>query len=106
MTSLGFSALFTSCACRGSLSNSSSKVVISSGALFGNPGPFFVYQQFSLGGVQYGEQLRGYEEFSISPVGYLGESTDQFNASRFFDDLAARKARVSSAVGKTPIVSR
>ena len=51
------------------------------GALFGNPGPFFVYQQFSLGGVQYGEQLRGYEEFSISPLGYIG-STDQFNASQ------------------------
>src|SRR5687767_1690851 len=46
------------------------------GALFGDPGPFFVYQQFALGGVQYGEQLRGYEEFSITPRGYLGE-TDQ-----------------------------
>jgi outer membrane protein insertion porin family len=41
------------------------------GALFGDPGPFFIYQQFSLGGVQYGEQLRGYEEFSITPLGYL-----------------------------------
>src|SRR5438876_790542 len=51
------------------------------GALFGNPGPFFVYQQFSLGGVQYGEQLRGYEEFSISPRGYLA-TTDQFNAQQ------------------------
>ncbi len=51
------------------------------GALFGNPGPFFVYQQFSLGGVQYGEQLRGYEEFSITPRGYLG-GLDQFNASQ------------------------
>jgi len=49
------------------------------GALFGNPGPFFVYQSFSLGGVQYGEQLRGYPEFSISPRGYIG-STDQFQA--------------------------
>ena len=49
------------------------------GALFGNPGPFFVYQQFSLGGVQYGQQLRGYGEFSISPRGYIG-STDQFQA--------------------------
>jgi outer membrane protein insertion porin family len=41
------------------------------GALFGDPGPFFIYQQFALGGVQYGEQLRGYEEFSITPGGYL-----------------------------------
>ena len=41
------------------------------GALFGDPGPFFIYQQFALGGVQYGEPLRGYEEFSIAPSGYL-----------------------------------
>ncbi|HJQ20175.1 MAG TPA: outer membrane protein assembly factor BamA [Gemmatimonadaceae bacterium] len=49
------------------------------GALFGNPGPFFIYQQFSLGGVQYGEQLRGYEEFSITPNGYIG-GTGTFQA--------------------------
>jgi outer membrane protein insertion porin family len=70
------------------------------GGLFGNPGPFFVYQQFSLGGVQYGEQLRGYEEFSISPRGYLG-SADQFNASvesfgsAFFTTSAELGLRVS-----------
>jgi outer membrane protein insertion porin family len=73
------------------------------GALFGNPGPFFVYQQFSLGGVQYGEQLRGYEEFSISPRGYIG-STDQFNAqlgsfgSAFFTTSAELGLRVSQQV--------
>ena len=43
------------------------------GALFGDPGPFFVSQAFSLGGVQYGESLRGYEEFSITPRGYFSE---------------------------------
>jgi outer membrane protein insertion porin family len=51
------------------------------GALFGSPGPFFVYQSFSLGGVQYGEQLRGYEEFSITPSGFIG-FTDQFSATQ------------------------
>ena len=40
------------------------------GAVFGNPGPFFYSQSFSLGGTQYGEPLRGYEEFSITPFGY------------------------------------
>jgi outer membrane protein insertion porin family len=40
------------------------------GALFGDPGGFFVSQKFSLGGVQYGEPLRGYPEFSITPQGY------------------------------------
>jgi outer membrane protein insertion porin family len=56
-----------------------------SGALFGDPGPFFIYQQFSLGGVQYGEQLRGYEEFSITPIGYLfgRTGTDQARVESF-----------------------
>ncbi|HTE45396.1 MAG TPA: outer membrane protein assembly factor BamA, partial [Gemmatimonadaceae bacterium] len=51
------------------------------GALFGDPGPFFVSQAFSLGGVQYGNPLRGYEEFSITPKGYLANA-DQFQAQR------------------------
>jgi outer membrane protein insertion porin family len=40
------------------------------GVLFGNAGPFYL-QRFSLGGVQFGEPLRGYEEFSITPRGYV-----------------------------------
>ena len=40
------------------------------GMVFGNPGPFFYSQAFSMGGTQYGEQLRGYEEFSITPAGF------------------------------------
>jgi len=51
------------------------------GALFGDPGPFFVSQAFSLGGVQYGNPLRGYEEFSITPRGYI-PNADQFQAQR------------------------
>lgn len=51
------------------------------GALFGDPGPFFVSQAFSLGGVQYGNPLRGYEEFSITPNGYQA-GADQFQATR------------------------
>ena len=42
----------------------------SAGALFGNSGPFFFQQQFAVGGVQYGQALRGYPEFSITPAGY------------------------------------
>jgi outer membrane protein insertion porin family len=70
------------------------------GTLFGNPGPFFIYQQFSLGGVQYGEQLRGYQEFSITPAGYIGE-TSTFQAqqasfgSAFFTTSAELGLRVS-----------
>ncbi len=45
------------------------------GAVFGDPGGFYVSQKFSLGGVQYGEPLRGYEEFSITPRGYIENSS-------------------------------
>ena len=50
------------------------------GALFGDPGGFFISQKFSLGGVQYGEPLRGYEEFSITPAGFV-TGVSQTNAS-------------------------
>ncbi len=50
------------------------------GALFGNSGPFFASEAFAMGGTQYGEQLRGYKEFSIGPAGYLG-TTGEFNAT-------------------------
>ncbi|MGV3709826.1 MAG: outer membrane protein assembly factor BamA [Gemmatimonas sp.] len=49
------------------------------GALFGNAGAFFFQQKFAVGGVQFGQQLRGYDEFSITPQGY-DESSDQFSA--------------------------
>ena len=40
------------------------------GTVFGDTGPFFYSQAFAMGGTQYGEPLRGYEEFSITPLGY------------------------------------
>jgi outer membrane protein insertion porin family len=42
----------------------------------GDPGPFFSSQSFALGGTQYGEQLRGYCEFSITPAGYDPSACD------------------------------
>lgn len=50
------------------------------GAVFGSTGPFFYSQAFSVGGTQYGEQLRGYDEFSITPNGY-NPNADQTQAS-------------------------
>jgi outer membrane protein insertion porin family len=50
------------------------------GAVFGSTGPFFYSQAFSLGGTQYGEQLRGYDEFSITPSGF-NPNADQTQAS-------------------------
>jgi outer membrane protein insertion porin family len=40
-----------------------------SGFIFGDAGPFYT-ELYSLGGVQYGVPLRGYEEFSITPSGF------------------------------------
>ncbi len=49
------------------------------GALFGNSGPFFFQQQFAVGGVQFGQSLRGYPEFSITPKGF-NPTTDQYRS--------------------------
>ena len=38
------------------------------------PAAFFFSQQFALGGVQFGEPLRGYGEFCITPGGVRGGS--------------------------------
>lgn len=46
------------------------------GAIFGNTGPFFYSQAFTLGGTQYGEPLRGYSEFSIGPNGFDPSAED------------------------------
>ena len=51
------------------------------GFVFGNTGPFFYSQGFALGGTQYGEELRGYDEFSITPNGYV-TGTSTFNATQ------------------------
>ena len=53
------------------------------GAVFGNVGGFYVSQKFSLGGVQYGEPLRGYDEFSITPAGYVGSTSQNATENSF-----------------------
>ncbi len=74
-----------------------------SGTVFGNTGPFFFSQEFALGGVQFGERLRGYEEFSISPQGYV-TGTSTFNARResfgraFFSTTAELGMRINQAL--------
>ena len=53
------------------------------GALFGDDGPFFYSQEFAMGGTQYGEQLRGYEEFSITPKGFVATTNSQASRASF-----------------------
>ncbi|MFC1661613.1 BamA/TamA family outer membrane protein [Gemmatimonadota bacterium] len=42
------------------------------GAIFGDVG-LFPFERFWMGGVQFGQQLRGYDETSITPYGYFPE---------------------------------
>lgn len=55
-------------------------LTVKAGSLFGNAGPFFFQQQFAVGGVMFGQALRGYPEFSITPNGF-DPGTDQFRSS-------------------------
>ncbi|MDT8340264.1 MAG: outer membrane protein assembly factor BamA [Longimicrobiales bacterium] len=45
---------------------------IKGGAIFGDAGAF-PFDRFWMGGVQFGQQLRGYDETSITPLGYFPE---------------------------------
>ncbi|MGH7655905.1 MAG: outer membrane protein assembly factor BamA [Gemmatimonadaceae bacterium] len=71
------------------------------GMVMGSTGPFFSTQEFALGGVQYGEPLRGYPEFSITPFGY-NPNTSESNAvlqsfgNVFFTSTAELGLRISS----------
>jgi outer membrane protein insertion porin family len=60
-------------------------ITAKSGFIFGNPGGFFT-ELYSLGGVQFGIPLRGYDEFSITPNG--------------FDPFAANSRASADAFGK------
>ncbi|MBI4513203.1 MAG: outer membrane protein assembly factor BamA [Gemmatimonadetes bacterium] len=47
------------------------------GAIFGQ-NPFFL-ERFFMGGVQYGEPLRGYEELAVTPFGHVPRGTPGFS---------------------------
>lgn len=49
-------------------------LIVKGGALFGDASNF-PFDRFWMGGVQFGEQLRGYDETSITPFGYFAENT-------------------------------
>ena len=74
------------------------------GAVFGNPGPFFFSQEFALGGVQYGEQLRGYDEFSITPTGTMPRPTTSARSARVVRQRVLHgdgRARVSASISRS-----
>jgi outer membrane protein insertion porin family len=72
------------------------------GFVFGDAGPFF-QQLYTMGGTQYGIPLRGYDEFSITPLGY-NPNASTASVSRlafgksYFAGTAEFGARFSQAI--------
>jgi len=71
------------------------------GAVFGNTGPFFPFQEFALGGTQQGEMLRGYDEFTITPRGFVPSgSINQAQRSSFGRSFLTTTAEVGMRVSQ------
>jgi outer membrane protein insertion porin family len=71
------------------------------GAVFGDVGAFIVSQKFGLGGVMFGEPLRGYKEFAITPNGFNPNDEQRTRASfgdAFFTTTAELGLRLNSQV--------
>jgi outer membrane protein insertion porin family len=72
------------------------------GFVFGDAGPFF-QQLYTMGGTQYGIPLRGYDEFSVTPLGFnpnastTSVSRNSFGKS-YFAGTAEFGARFSQAI--------
>jgi outer membrane protein insertion porin family len=53
-------------------------LTLKAGAVFGDAGAF-PFDRFWMGGVQFGQNLRGYDETSITPLGYFPERSRDIN---------------------------
>jgi len=75
------------------------------GWVFGDAGPFFT-ELYSMGGVQYGIPLRGYEEFSITPLGYDPlSSSSRASPYAFGQSYAAFTAEAGARMSQSLYVS-
>jgi len=73
------------------------------GAIFGDPSAF-PFERFWMGGVQFGQQLRGYEETSITPLGWFPEGSASINdidrlGDAFFNLTTEYAIRLNDQVG-------
>ena len=76
-----------------------------SGFIFGDAGPFFT-ELYSLGGVQYGIPLRGYDEFSITPNGFdPSASGNQASPDGFGKSYAAFTVEGGARISQSLYVS-
>jgi outer membrane protein insertion porin family len=72
-----------------------------SGFIFGDAGPFFT-EMYSLGGVQFGVPLRGYDEFSITPNGYDPQASgNQASADAFGRSYAAFTVEAGARISQS-----
>jgi outer membrane protein insertion porin family len=76
-----------------------------SGFIFGDAGPIFT-ELYSLGGVQYGIPLRGYDEFSITPNGFdPSASGNQASPDAFGKSYAAFTVEGGARISQSLYVS-
>ncbi len=76
-----------------------------SGFIFGDAGPFFT-ELYSLGGVQYGVPLRGYDEFSITPNGFdPSASGNQASPDAFGKSYAAFTVEAGARISQSLYLS-
>lgn len=76
-----------------------------SGFIFGDAGPFFT-ELYSLGGVQYGVPLRGYDEFSITPDGFdPSASGNQASPDAFGKSFAAFTVEAGARISQSLYLS-
>ncbi|MBT3774582.1 MAG: outer membrane protein assembly factor BamA [Gemmatimonadales bacterium] len=78
-------------------------LTIKGGALFGNADAF-PFDRFWMGGVQFGQNLRGYDETSITPLGYFAERAGGVTdidrlGDAFFTITAEYALRMSDQIG-------
>ncbi len=64
-------------------------LTLEAGAVYGNAEDF-PFEKFWMGGVQFGEQLRGYDETSVTPLGYIPERSGSIPAINRLGDAFLR----------------
>jgi outer membrane protein insertion porin family len=78
-------------------------LTIKTGAVFGDASAF-PFDRFWMGGVQFGQNLRGYDETTITPAGYFAERTGGINdierlGNAFLSVTAEYAVRMGGQVG-------
>ena len=80
-------------------------ITAKSGFIFGDAGPFFT-ELYTLGGVQFGIPLRGYDEFSITPEGFDPQASgNQASPDAFGKSYAAFTIETGARISQSLYVS-